>query len=272
MFSNGTAQAFNYDPVGRLSQLTNDLSGTTNDLTATFAYNPASQIANTVRTGDAYAWTGHGNGSTAYTENGLNQQATVGGAAAAWDSKGNLTTEPQLGKTYGYSSENLLTSASGGVTLSYDPALRLSQTVGAATTKFLYDGADAIAEYNGSGALQRRFAFDPTTGQPILWYEGTGTAATNRRYLSQDERGRSASATARPRASASTATTNMASPARPTSAATSTPARSGSARPGSTTTRPVLTYRIWGFSGRPIRSECKAASTSTPTCLPIRST
>ncbi|MES2147488.1 MAG: RHS repeat-associated core domain-containing protein, partial [Pseudomonadota bacterium] len=29
----------------------------------------------------------------------------------------------------------------------------------------------------------------PTTGQPVLWYEGTGTAATNRRYLSADERG-----------------------------------------------------------------------------------
>ncbi len=188
-FSNGASQVFSYDPVGRLSQLTNDLSGTTNDLTATFSYNPASQIVSTVRTGDAYAWTGHGNGSTAYTQNGLNQQATVGGAPANWDSKGNLTTEPQSGKTYGYSSENLLTSASGGVTLTYDPALRLSQTVGAATTKFLYDGADAIAEHNGTGALQRRFVFDPTTGQPVLWYEGTGTAATNRRYLGQDERG-----------------------------------------------------------------------------------
>ena len=31
--------------------------------------------------------------------------------------------------------------------------------------------------------------FDPTTGQPVVQYEGTGTAASNRRYLSQDERG-----------------------------------------------------------------------------------
>ncbi len=36
-------------------------------------------------------------------------------------------------RTYGYSSENLLTSATGGVTLGYD--LRLYQTVGAATTR-----------------------------------------------------------------------------------------------------------------------------------------
>src|SRR6266496_87611 len=90
---------------------------------------------------------------------------------------------------YGYSSENLLTSASGGVTLGYDPALRLYQVAGAATTRFLYDGVDAIAEYNSTNALQRRFVFDPTTEQPVLWYEGTGTALTNVRYLSDDERG-----------------------------------------------------------------------------------
>jgi RHS repeat-associated protein len=188
-FGNGASQAFTYDPVSRLSQLTNNLSGTTNDLTATFAYSPASQITSTVRTGDPYAWTGHGNGSTAYVQNGLNQQTSIGGVTASWDSKGNMTSEPQTAKTFGYSSENLLTSASGGVTLGYDPALRLYQTVGAATTRFLYDGTQAIAEYNGSNALQRRFVFDPTTGQPVLWYEGTGTAATNRRYLSEDERG-----------------------------------------------------------------------------------
>jgi RHS repeat-associated protein len=185
-FGNGASQAFTYDLVSRLSQLTNALADT-NDLTATFSYNPASQIASAVRTGDMYAWTGHGNGSTAFVQNGLNQQTSIGGVPASWDSKGNLTSEPQSGKTYGYSSENLLTSASGGVTLGYDPAMRL-YNIGT-TTRFLYDGLDAIAEYNGSNALQRRFVFDPTTGQPVLWYEGTGTASTNRRYLSLDERG-----------------------------------------------------------------------------------
>lgn len=156
-------------------------------MTATFAYNPASQIASTTRTGDPYAWTGHGSGSTAYTSNGLNQQATIGGSAATWDSKGNLTFEPQSGKTYGYSSENLLTSGSGGVTLAYDPQRRLYQVAGAATTRFAYDGVHAIAEYNASNALQRRFVFGPGADAPIVQYEGSGT--TNRRFLSSDERG-----------------------------------------------------------------------------------
>jgi hypothetical protein len=42
-----------------LASLTNNLSGTSNDLSATFAYNPAAQIVSTVRTGDAYAFTGY---------------------------------------------------------------------------------------------------------------------------------------------------------------------------------------------------------------------
>jgi hypothetical protein len=46
-------------------------------------------------------------------------------AATGHDARGNLTTDPTTGKTYGFSSENLLTSASGGVTLGYDPAARL---------------------------------------------------------------------------------------------------------------------------------------------------
>jgi RHS repeat-associated protein len=67
--------------------------------------------------------------------------------------------------------------------------MRLYQVAGATTTRFLYDGTDAISEYNGSNALQRRFVFDPTTDRPVLWYEGSGTLSTAIRYLSQDERG-----------------------------------------------------------------------------------
>lgn len=187
-FGNGANQTFAYDAVSRLSQLKNVLTDT-NDLTATFAWNPANQITSTTRTGDMYAWTGHGNGSTAYVSNGLNQLTSIGGAAASWDARGNLIGEPQSGRTYGYSSENRLTSASGGVTLGYDATMRLYQVAGASTTRFAYDGLHPIAEYDASNQLQRRFVFDPTTDQPVVWYEGAEVAASNRRYLSTDERG-----------------------------------------------------------------------------------
>jgi RHS repeat-associated protein len=181
-------QVFTYDPVSRLASLTNDLSGTANDLTiSSIAYNPASQIKSLTRSNDAYAFS-LTSGTTNTVPDGLNRPSTINGVSVGWaDGKGNLTTDPTTAKTYGYSSENLLTSGSGGVTLAYDPALRLYQVAGAATTRFAYDGVDAIAEYNSSNALQRRFVFDPTTGQLVVQFEGTGTASP--RYLSQDERG-----------------------------------------------------------------------------------
>lgn len=103
-----------------------------------------------------------------------------------WDSKGNLTSDPASGKTYGYSSENLLISASGGVGLTYDPLMRLYQVAGASTTGFAYDGLNAIQDYDASNVVQHRYVFDPD-GQPIVQYDGTGT--TSRRFLSADERG-----------------------------------------------------------------------------------
>ena len=189
-FANGVVQALGYDPVSRLTSLTNQLSGTAQDLTKTYTYNPASQITQQTTSNDAYAFV-KSNVSETGTANGLNQLTTYAAKTLTHDTKGNITGFGT--DTFAYSSENLMTSAtvSGTATsLSYDPLLRLYQTVsGATTSRFAYDGLDAIAEYNGANALQRRWVFDPTTGQTLVWYEGTGTAATDRRYLSADERG-----------------------------------------------------------------------------------
>jgi RHS repeat-associated protein len=185
---NTAVTTYGYDPVSRLSSLTQNLTGSANDLTITIGtYNPASQIVSQTRSNDSYAWTGHGSGSTASVANGLNQLSSIGGTATAHDTKGNLTTDPTTGKTYDYSSENLLTSASGGVALSYDPAMRLYQLAGGATTRFAYDGLAMIAEYNGSNVLQRRFVHGPGVDEPLVQYEGSGT--TDRRWLHTDERG-----------------------------------------------------------------------------------
>jgi RHS repeat-associated protein len=81
----------------------------------------------------------------------------------------------------------MLTSASGGVSLSYDPLMRLYQTSGAATTRMLYDGQSLIAEYDGSSNLLRRYVHGPGTDEPLVWYEGTGTSS--RRFFHADERG-----------------------------------------------------------------------------------
>ena len=79
-------------------------------------------------------------------------------------------------------------SGPNGATLAYDPLGRLAQTVGAGvTTRFAYDGADLIAEYNASGTMLRRYVHGPGSDNPIVWYEGTTTS--DRRFLMADERG-----------------------------------------------------------------------------------
>ena len=183
----GSVLSYSYDAVSRLSQLADNLVGTAYDQTLGFTYNPASQIAGNTRSNDVYAWTGHFNVNRGYTANGLNQYTAAGSITPTHDSKGNLTSAG--GATYAYSSENLLTSASGGIALSYDPAMRLYQASGgsAGTTRFAYDGAALVAEYNGSNAMLRRYVHGPGTDEPLVWYEGSGT--TDRRFLHADERG-----------------------------------------------------------------------------------
>ena len=184
-FGSGVVQSLTYDAVSRLASLASNLSGISNNPSATFAYNPANQITQTVRTGDAFAWTGHSNVNRGYTSNGLNQYSAAGSASLTYDSKGNLTSDGT--SSYGYSSENLLTSGPA-TSLSYDPALRLYQLSGSSsTTRFAYDGPNLIADYDGSNALQHRYVFGPGFDAPIVEYAGSGTSS--RAFLTADERG-----------------------------------------------------------------------------------
>lgn len=184
-YGNGTVTNYAYDPQARLSALTSDLSGTANDLTTNFEYNPAGQLKEIERLNDAYEWEGHYNIERPYTANGLNQYTLAGTLTPTYDARGNLISDGD--DSYGYDIENRLITAPNGVTLSYDPYGRLHQTAGSATTRLGYDGVDLIAEYDGSGGLLRRYVHGPGTDDPILWYEGTGTS--DKRYMHKDERG-----------------------------------------------------------------------------------
>jgi RHS repeat-associated protein len=180
---NGAMTTYGYDTAGRVSSLAHDLSGTANDLTLSFTYNPAGQIATRIMSNTAYAYT-PGTGSTSYVNNGKNQVTSAGGTAVGYDGRQNITSAPT--GTYGYNGASELTSATvGGTTtgLSYDPAGRLYQT---GSTRFLYDGDQAIGEYNTSGGLLRRYVPGVGLDSIVTAYEGTGT--TDRRYPLSDER------------------------------------------------------------------------------------
>ena len=58
---------------------------------------------------------------------------------------------------------------------------------GGTTTQFVYDGSDLIAEYDGSGTLQRQYVHGPGEDEPLVWYEGSGTGT--KKYMIADEQG-----------------------------------------------------------------------------------
>lgn len=192
---NGVATRYQYDPLSRLGELKLDFAGGADDLISTFAYNPASQIASTVRSNDSYAWTGHGSGTISTTANGLNQ---IGGwvTGLGYDAKGNVTGDGTY--SYDYSSENLLTSlhntASGAIqassTYAYDPLMRLAvinSTNDALDASLGYDGQDFI--YEGlSGNRTRRYVRGPGVDEPLVAYLVTPTG-TSRLWYQADERG-----------------------------------------------------------------------------------
>jgi len=60
---------------------------------------------------------------------------------------------------------------------------------GAATTRFLYDGAALVAEFNTDNTLLRRYVHGPGIDEPIVWYERNGGGTYDRNWLVADERG-----------------------------------------------------------------------------------
>lgn len=188
-FGNGSVQSFGYDPVSRLTTLTHDLGGgaTAHDLTQMFSYNPASQIASVTRSNDDYAWAAHYNVDRAYVSDGLNRILSAGSVGFTYDARGNLTGDGT--NSYAYTAENLLKTGPA-TTLAYDPLGRLYETVKSpVTTRFLYDGAEMIGEFDGTNAVQRRYVHGPGTDNPVVWYEGSTIDNTTRRFMIADERG-----------------------------------------------------------------------------------
>jgi|CXWL01.1.fsa_nt_gi RHS repeat-associated protein len=182
---NGVATAYAYDGASLLSALTQDLAASASDQSLAFTYNASGQALTRTASNAAYVWQQPALGAANTVPNGRNQIASLNGASFTYDARGNLTATGAA--SYGYDVFNRLTSA-GAATLSYDPAGRLYETMGGGvTTRFLYDGLDAIAEYNGSNVMQRRFVHGPGVDEPVVWYEGAGTS--DRRWLVQDQLG-----------------------------------------------------------------------------------
>lgn len=188
---NGNNTGIGYDMAGNLLSIGHDFAGTASDVGWGYGYNAAGQLKESARSNDVYAWAGHYNVNRPYTSNGLNQLTTSGATALSYDARGNLTGSGS--DTFTYNSLNQLTgkmvNSAVVATLTYDPIGRLVTTAptGGNTIRFSYAGSALLGEHDASGAFLRRYVPGPGTDEPIVWYEGSGTA--NRRWLHADERG-----------------------------------------------------------------------------------
>lgn len=186
---NATTTSYGYTTQSALASLGHNLTGTAQDNTWSYTRNQAQEIAGHSWNNDLYQWAGYSNGTKSYTANGLNQYTAAAGATITHDANGNLTGDGVW--SYTYDTDNRLKSANKtglAATLAYDAEGRLRQTVIAgATTNLAYDGVDLVAEYDSAGTLLRRYVHGPGMDEPLVWYEGTGTA--NKNWLYADHLG-----------------------------------------------------------------------------------
>jgi RHS repeat-associated protein len=184
----GHHSPYGYDGLGRLSSQSDYFINYTGNVTRSYSYNPASQIASRTLSNDAYVHMTDPDVSRSYSVNGLNQYTAAGPASFTYDANGNLTGDGA--NTYTYDVENRLIGVSGArvARLIYDPLGRLFETNGTnGITRFLYDSDALVGEYDGIGYLKRRYVHGPGSDEPLFWYEGAGFA--DRRSLQTDHQG-----------------------------------------------------------------------------------
>jgi RHS repeat-associated protein len=195
---NSLVTSYGYDAASRLTCLSHAATCPNAGATWTFAYTAAGQVKARTAANSLYEWTG-AQASKSYTVNGLNQLTQAAEATLAYDARGNLKSDGARTYCYGDLLNNLTSVWSGVIdcaalpanpiaSLAYEPTGRLWQvSASGATTNLLYSGPDLVAEYDGGGALVRRYAPGAGTDAPIVWYEGAGVS--DRRWLLADPQG-----------------------------------------------------------------------------------
>lgn len=174
-----------YDALSRVASVANNIAGTSYDNTTGYTFSTDDKITKRTNSNPIFDYVLPLPGTVNKTYDGLNRDATIT-AIGGYDARGNMTSDGSL--TYSYNVNNLLVGTSASAVLAYDAENRLlNVTKPGIAYKFLYDGSQIIAEYDGSNALLRRYVHGTGTDEPLLWYEGA--TVTQLRYLTVDSQG-----------------------------------------------------------------------------------
>ncbi|MEH0195340.1 RHS repeat-associated core domain-containing protein [Caulobacter sp. CCNWLY153] len=173
-YGTGATTTWGFDVGNQMTSLAHDLPGATQDVAFGFDYNAAGQTVGQTVSNGAYVWNGE-TVSRNVTADALNRDAAIA-ATGGYDARQNLIQDGG-GRIFAYDGENRLTAMSGpaSASLEYDPLGRLSRTtINGVVTQFLYAGDKLVAEYDGSGALLRRYVPSYGVDEAVLWWEGAG--------------------------------------------------------------------------------------------------
>jgi RHS repeat-associated protein len=146
-YLNGVVATYAYDAANRLV----DISFTSGQSTIgelTYTYDAA---GNRTAMGGSWARAGLPPTLTNASYDSANRNVSWGGVSLTYDLNGNLTSDGT--NTYTWNARNQLVALSGTTSASfqYDGVhRRRSKTVGASTTRFLYDGANLVQELSGA--------------------------------------------------------------------------------------------------------------------------
>jgi RHS repeat-associated protein len=186
-FANGTSTEYEFAVNNDLTGLSHSFVGSSLD--ADYQFNEAHQLMSQFVSDEQFMWHPPSAVTTTYgAANNINQYPTVDADTYTYNNNGCLTADGVW--TFGYDVQNRLTSAAkSGVSASYlyDPLNRQSQKdVGGTKTRFIYNGAQRIAEYNGtSGSLITRFVYAKGLDEPVVEVTSAGIKS----YFHRDRQG-----------------------------------------------------------------------------------
>jgi RHS repeat-associated protein len=140
------------------------------NVTFTYGHDTSGLITNLTVSDDLFAPFTDIAGTKSFTPNSLNQYTSAMGEAIVHDGNGNMSSDGT--NNYVHDAVNRLVTATIDTTTwtyAYGPLdRRMSKADGTNTVQYLYDNNRAVAEYNGSGTLLRKYIYGPGLDEPIM--------------------------------------------------------------------------------------------------------